>query len=186
MRTNVIADYRSILQVLEEPGCPFCRFMKNYQSALLQEPSSKEIHHLCSFHTWGLAAIQRASPAAQLLLTMLKSQTTTAPTPSCDICVLLEMEEDRRIREFLSCMDREPVATWLHSPSVICLAHGSKLQRGATPAFAATIQSILDAYRDLLIQKLEETRDSSGAAGTSWGILGHAAEFLVSQRGLRP
>jgi hypothetical protein len=56
MRTNKVLNYESILQVLGEAGCPFCRFMKNFQSALLQDPREKDIRHLCNFHTWGLAA----------------------------------------------------------------------------------------------------------------------------------
>src|SRR5580704_2087076 len=59
MRTNKVINYESILQVLGESGCPFCRFMKNFQAALLQDPTQKEIHHLCNFHTWGIAATQR-------------------------------------------------------------------------------------------------------------------------------
>jgi hypothetical protein len=56
MRTNRIINYGSIKQALGEPGCPFCRFVKNYQAALLQGPPEKKVHHLRSFHTWGLAA----------------------------------------------------------------------------------------------------------------------------------
>lgn len=46
MRANKIVNYESILQVLGEAGCPFCRFMKNFQAALLQDPTEKDIEEL--------------------------------------------------------------------------------------------------------------------------------------------
>ena len=37
MRTHrQLVLYQSILQVLQESGCPFCRFLKEYQTARLQ------------------------------------------------------------------------------------------------------------------------------------------------------
>jgi hypothetical protein len=41
MRANQIHDDKSILQVLGESGCPFCRFMKSYQTGLMQDPQDK-------------------------------------------------------------------------------------------------------------------------------------------------
>ncbi len=41
MRAHKVLNYESILQVLGEGGCPFCRFMKNFQTALLQEPKGE-------------------------------------------------------------------------------------------------------------------------------------------------
>jgi hypothetical protein len=65
-------NYQSILQVLGEAGCPFCRFMKNFQSALLQEPEREVHHHLCNFHTGGLAATQQATSAAEHFMSLLR------------------------------------------------------------------------------------------------------------------
>lgn len=186
MRTNKIMYYESILQVLGEAGCPFCRFMKNFQASLMQEPSEKNIQHLCSFHTWGLAATQRASSAARLFLMLLGKQADAANAPPCDICVLLELEEDRRIREFLSCLSHKLVANWMRSQSVLCLAHGMKLKHGAPPVTAAVIQSIMELYRKQIAEELSQLQDEDEPAEAKWGTLGHAAEFLVSQRGLRP
>jgi hypothetical protein len=160
--------------------------MKNYQAALMQDPSEKDIRHLCSFHTWGLAATQRAASAAQLFLMLLEKQAETSTESSCDICMLLEIEEDRRIREFISCFHHKLVSHWMQSQSVLCLAHGVKLKRGAPPVTAAMIQSIMENYRKQLTEELSELRDERGPAEARWGTLGHAAEFLVSQRGLRP
>ena len=35
MRANKIMNYTSVLQVLGESGCPFCRFLKDFQAAAL-------------------------------------------------------------------------------------------------------------------------------------------------------
>ena len=68
MRTQKqLVFYQSILEVLQEPGCPFCRFLKEYQAARLQHHSEQDIHHLCNFHTWGLAAVQNALTAAEVI-----------------------------------------------------------------------------------------------------------------------
>jgi len=185
MRANKIANYESILQVLGETGCPFCRFMKNYQTALMQEPSQKDIRHLCSFHTWGLAATQRASSAAQLFLTLLEKTGDAPNTSACDICVLLGLEEDRRVREFISCLHHKLVTSWMRLHPVLCLEHGMKLKHGAPPVTGAVIDSIIENYRRQLAEELSQLRNVHDPAETKWGTLGHAAEFLASQRGLR-
>jgi hypothetical protein len=69
MRTQKqLVFYQSILEVLQESGCPFCRFLKEYQAARLQHHSEHDIHHLCNFHTWGLAAVQNALTAAEVFI----------------------------------------------------------------------------------------------------------------------
>jgi len=184
MRANKVMDYKSILHVLHEPGCPFCRFMKNHQAALLQEPGGKEIHHLCNFHTWGLAATQRASSAAELFLNLLQDQAGAPPGRACDICTLLQEEDDLRIREFASCLHDKPVAQWLHSQAVLCMIHGAKLKGNVPPAVASVICAITDSYRNQLTEDLTRLRDVSEPGAAEWGLLGHAAGFLASQRGL--
>jgi hypothetical protein len=184
MRTNKILNYESILQVLDETGCPFCRFLKNFQASLLQDPKEKDIHRLCNFHTWGLAASQRAATAADLFLHLLDRYFHTPPTSSCDICVLLQLEEDRRIREFIGCANHKLVSQWIRTPAALCFVHGTKLKDSASPLFASTINSIMENYRQRLIEEITSLRDEYQPNAARWGVLGHAAEFLVSQRGL--
>ena len=185
MRANKIINYESILQVLAETGCPFCRFMRNCQAALLQDPSEKEIYHLCSFHTWGLAATQRAVSAAGLLLTLVEKRTAPSEAAACDICVLLEMEEDRRIREFIGLLNHKLVAQWLRTQPILCVPHGTKLKQGAPQATGLAINSILDKYRGYLVSELRRLHEEYQPESANWGVLGHAAEFLIAQRGLR-
>jgi hypothetical protein len=87
--------HQSILQVLQESGCPFCRFLKEFQALRLQDHRQEEIRRLCNFHAWGLAAIQDASAAAQVLLKMREGTTPKASADSeCDICKEICAEED--------------------------------------------------------------------------------------------
>ena len=186
MRPNKVANYGSILEVLDEPGCPFCRFMKNYQTALMQDPSQKSVHHLCNFHTWGLAATQRAPLAARVFLELLNAPEEQANASPCDICVLVGLEEERRIREFIGCLQHKQVMQWLHSESVLCLSHGMKLRRGVPPPTAAIIDSIVERSRKQLVEELSQLQNIFEPSEAKWGTLGHAAEFLASQRGLHP
>lgn len=183
MRAHKVLNYESILQVLGEAGCPFCRFMKNFQTSLLQEPG-KEIHHLCNFHTWGLAATQQAVSAAEHFIVLLQEEPGGAPGSSCTICTLLQEEEDFRIREFISYTEHKLVAQWLRSQSVLCTVHGAKLKHGAPPVVVSTVSAIMERCRRQLVEDLARLHGEYLPDAERWGVLGRAAEFMVSQRGL--
>jgi hypothetical protein len=183
MRAHKVLNYESILQVLGEAGCPFCRFMKNFQSALLQEPEG-EVHHLCNFHTWGLAATQQAASAAEHFITLLAEQSGDDSSSSCTICSLLREEEDLRIREFIGYADHKLVAQWLRSQAVLCMVHGAKLKHGASPIVASAINAIMERCRQQLVEDLARLHSECFPDAERWGVLGRAAEFMVSQRGL--
>jgi len=186
MRTQKqLVFYQSILEVLKEPGCPFCRFLKEYQAARLQHHSEHEIHHLCNFHTWGLAAVQNALTAAEVFIHLVDELVPiSSDAAACDICKEVSAEEDRRIREFVSCIPRTVVSDWLRRTPAFCIPHGIKLRRQVQPIFAARIDTIIENCRRQLTQELQDLRDKPELDRPGWGSLGRAAEFLVSQRGL--
>jgi hypothetical protein len=184
MRANKIIFYNSILQVLPEPGCPLCRFMKNFQAALLQNPATRQVGHLCNFHAWGLAASQDAAIAAELFLGLLQERYETFIGSPCEICHVLQEEEALRIREFVNFMGRKQVKEWLRFKTACCIAHGLKLKQSLPPAAAAAIGAILDGHRQQLAEDLTKLLDERGSEHSRWGVLGQAAEFLVSQRGI--
>jgi hypothetical protein len=186
MRTHrQLVLYQSILQVLEDSGCPFCRFLKEYQTARLQNRPQESIHRLCSFHTWGLAAVRDAPAAAQVFIKLVEDPPSLSPTESeCDVCEDVLAEEDLRLREFVSCIARTDVSHWLRGSAVLCIPHGTKLRRLVQPAFAARIDAIIQNCRQQLAQELQHLRDDPEPDRTGWGAIGRAAEFLVSQRGL--
>jgi hypothetical protein len=184
MRTHrQLVFYQSILQVLQESGCPFCRLLKEYQIDRLQNHPKESIHRLCNFHTWGLAAVQDAPAAAQVFIKLV-DQPDFLSKAECDICREVLSEEDLRIREFVSCLSQTDVSHWLRSPAVLCIPHGEKLRRQVPPVLAARVDAIIENYRRLVAQDLQQLRDEPESDRAGWGALGRAAEFLVSQRGL--
>ena len=180
MRAHKVLNYESILQVLGETDCRFCRFMKNFQTALLQEPKG-EVHHLCNFHTWGLAATQQAASAAEHFMTLLREESGGVPGSSCTICTLLQEEEDVRIREFISYSEHKLVARWLRSQTVLCMVHGAKIKQRAPPIVVSAINSIMERCRRQLVEDLTRLHSEYLPDTERWGVLGRAAEFMVSQ-----
>jgi hypothetical protein len=178
--------YQSILQVLHETGCPVCRFLKEYQAARLQNRSESETHRLCNFHAWGPAAVQDAPAAAQAFIGILSQPELNANgTQACDVCNEVTAEEDLRIRELATCLHRPAVADWLRQEAVLCIPHATKLRRQVPLALVSRIDAVVQNYRHQLEEELDQLRSEPGMDRNGWGALGRAAEFLVSQRGLR-
>ncbi|MGO8720943.1 MAG: hypothetical protein ACLQMO_17275 [Acidobacteriaceae bacterium] len=186
MRTHKqLVAHRSILQVLQEPGCPFCRFLKEFQTLRLQDRREKEIRRLCNFHAWGLAAVQDTPSAAHLFLKLLEEPASASNGDSgCDICREILAEEDLRIREFLSCLAREDVSYWLRTEAALCIPHGTKLRRQVPVALTSRIDAMIESYRRRLERELLQLSKEPEADRAGWGSLGRTAEFLVAQRGL--
>ena len=187
MRTHrQLVVYNSILQTLHETGCPFCRFLKDFQASRLQNHSESELRTLCNFHAWGLAAVQDAPAAAKAFIKLVNAAPAASNGGSeCDICKEVEAEEEMRIREFVSCIERTEVMYWLRSDAVLCLPHAIKLRKKVPPVVAPRIDGIMIRCRQQLTEQLQQLRDEPGPDRTGWGALGRAAEFLVAQRGLR-
>ncbi|MHB1938491.1 MAG: hypothetical protein ACYCOR_18185 [Acidobacteriaceae bacterium] len=158
--------------------------MKNFQAALLQDPATRRVDHLCNFHVWGLAAAQDASVAAELFLGLLRERYEAFIGSPCEMCHVLQEEEDLRIREFVSCLGQKQVKEWLRSQAACCIAHGMKLRKSVPPVVAAAIEANLEKHRRQLTEHLTKLLDERGKEHSSWGLLGQTAEFLVSQRGL--
>jgi len=181
--------YQSILQVLREPVCPFCTFLKDFQAARLQNYARSDLHHLCNFHVWGLAAVEEAPAAAQLFLRLIDEVALLANgTGGCDICRQIDAEEELRIREFVSCIMRPEISRWLHEDPVLCIPHGIKLRQKVPFVFAHRIDAIVERCRQRLAGDLKRLRGEVEPLQerTGWGAVGRAAEFLVCPRGLRP
>ncbi len=183
---RLIALPQSIEGLLHEPGCPFCRFLKDFQAIHLQGDSAKEIRRLCNFHAWGVAAVQDAQAAADVFLELVNENGSIAEhRPGCDVCRKVIDEEDRRIREFITLLGKPEVVRWLRTEAVFCIPHAVKLRQKVPLTLTARIDMIIENYRDELKDDLVQLRNNPGPDRTGWGALGRAAEFLVGQRGLR-
>jgi len=64
------------------------------------------------------------------------------------------------------------------------MVHGAKLKQGAPPVLASAISAVMERFRKQLVEELTHQRDEYQPDAAKWGVLGHVAEFLVSQRGL--
>jgi len=181
--------YRSILPVLHEPGCPFCRLLKEFQAHRLQTHAEGELHHLCNFHVWGLAAVQDAPIAARIFMRLVNEAAPLSNgNAACDICNEILQEEDLRVREFVSCLQRPDVTQWFRTNVTLCLPHGLKLRPRLPVVLIPRIDSAIESYRQQLSADLEHLREElmPESDRIGWGAVGRAAEFLASQRGLRP
>jgi hypothetical protein len=178
--------YQSILQVLHEPGCPFWKFLKEYQTGRLQNRSDVETRSLCNFHAWGLAAVEDAPAAARAFIDILdEPESKTNGTDECDVCREVRAEEDLRIRELATRLHRPDVADWLRTEATLCSPHATKLRRQLPPILASRLDAIVRKYQQQLKEELDQLRNEPSQDRSGWGALGQVAEFLVSQRGLQ-
>ena len=176
----------SIEKFLHEPGCPLCRFLKDFQAIHLQQGTAKDIHRLCNFHAWGVAAVQDALAAADVFLALVNENRLMADQRlDCDICLKLVEEEDRRIRELVTLLGKPDIVRWLRTEAVFCIPHAVKLRQKVPLTLTARIDAIIQSYREQLKGELTKLRDNPTRDRSGYGALGRAAEFLVSQRGLR-
>lgn len=181
-----IVLHESIEELLHEPGCPFCRFLKDFQAIHLQGDSAKDIRRLCNFHAWGVAAVQDAQAAAEVFLTLVNENGSMADQGTdCDVCRKVIDEEDRRIRELVTLLGKPDIVRWLRMEAVFCIPHAIKLRQKAPLTLTARIDMIIRDYREQLKDDLIQLRNEPSSDRSGWGALGRAAEFLVSQRGLR-
>ena len=181
-----IVLHESIEELLHEPGCPFCRFLKDFQAIHLQGDSAKDIRRLCNFHAWGVAAVQDAQAAAEIFLTLVNENGSMADQgPDCDVCRKVLDEEDRRIRELVTLLGKPEIVRWLRMEAIFCIPHAIKLRQKAPLMLTARIDMIIRDYREQLKDDLIQLRNEPSPDRSGWGALGRAAEFLVSQRGLR-
>ncbi|HTW47207.1 MAG TPA: hypothetical protein VMD92_04620 [Acidobacteriaceae bacterium] len=183
------AVYHSILPVLHEPGCPFCRLLREFQADRLQRHGEGELHHLCNFHVWGLAAAQEAPVAARIFMRLVdEAAPLSNGSAACDVCTEILQEEELRIRELISCLQRAEATHWFRSNLTLCIPHGLKLRRKLPAVLIPRVDSAIESYRQQLTADLEHLREElmPKSERVGWGAVGRAAEFLVSQRGLRP
>ena len=184
MRAHEVKRYDSVLQTLSEPGCPICAFLKNVQARLIQEGNVAEFLQLCNAHAWAIAAVRQTETAAQIFLALISTRSAYG-NHECSICLRLKQEEILRMQELLTALNRRPVVEWVKKHGVLCLPHGLKLRAEASIADRRLIDNLLEKRASELEAALRQllTGASSGDSHHA-GLLGRAAEFLVSQRGI--
>lgn len=182
MKPHKIEHYRSVLDAVAGPGCPLCRYMRNYQAKCIQgniEPPPKGI---CNFHAWALAAIHDRLDASRVFLYLLSAQ-SLGGDGECDICLRLEKETTVQLQHLTSSITAASTDKPPNFYGELCIPHGRQLCEKVPAAYVATIENALEHYRERLISSLRG-QQGTDFENSGWGILGHVAEFLTGQRGL--
>jgi hypothetical protein len=186
MKAAAAAHELSVGQTLVRGACPICGVLKEFQSALAEKVQVTADLRLCNFHTWLLARSAPAKGAAAVYLKLLADPSDSKEaTSGCDFCQRIRAQEKLQLQDLVNQMQRAMFVQWMKSQGSLCLNHSTKLQSHAPLKLRALISEIVDRTRAELKQELGEFLEHSKQGNhTGGGILGRAAEFLVSQRGL--
>ena len=179
-----------VIQALARGVCPICTLMRVFQNTVIEAPHRFPATSVCNFHAWALAGSSPAVEAVPIFRSMLgdsavKSATSPVELHPCDWCVALREHEDEKLSEFAREMKRENFRSWIAQYGTVCLFHGRKLIKILPEAEAEVVRQILANNQEELEKQLSEldVRVRKGGKGGG-GVLGHIAEFVVSQRGL--
>lgn len=184
MRFNTPVEYKTIDEALVKGGCPFCTYLKYYQSSLLIDINPREVSGLCKFHVWAMAAAANKTVVSSVFRSLIKASRVQVTT-ECSLCKAVAVEEDSRMKEFAGDMARVRILDWISVHGTFCIPHGTKFIDYLPENLKTVITTVLQrSATDLegALASLDYVRSTEKAAGG--GILGRAAEFLASQRGL--
>lgn len=179
-----------MIQALVRGVCPICTLMRVFQNTVIEAPHRFPAASVCNFHAWALAGSSPAVEAVPILRSMLEDspvRPTSGPIDlhPCDWCVALREHEDEKLAEFARELKRDNFRSWIIQYGTVCLFHGRKLIKILPQAEAEVVRQILASNLEELERQLSEfdVRVRKGEKGGG-GVLGHIAEFLVSQRGI--
>jgi hypothetical protein len=188
MRIAKPMELDRISQVLAKGACPICAFLKNDQAALLRgDLPPEQVSDLCNFHGWALAAAADSANAAQVFLNVLhKGDLLPRDTPNqCSFCSQLLQLEVAHIRELIGEMDRGFVREWMERQGTFCRVHAAHVRQLSPLKLHTLIDEIVERSTKSLETELQNLlKRTEVGKGTGGGILGRAAEFLISQRGI--
>jgi hypothetical protein len=186
VKADALAHEISVGQALVTGACPICGVLKEFQAALAERVQVRADLCLCNFHTWLLARLAPANGAAAVYLKLLAdSPAVKAEAADCTFCRRILEEEKLRLRELVKEMQRAMFVEWMKSQGSLCLNHARKLHDHAPLKMRRLIDEIVERTRAELKQELGDFLEHAKQGDhTGGGILGRAAEFLVSQRGL--
>lgn len=186
MNADALVHEINVGQAFVRGACPICGVLKEFQSTLAEKIHVRDDLRLCNFHTWLLARAAPAKGAAAVYLKLLEgSPAVKVGVLDCDFCQRVLEQEKLQLRELVKRMRRTMFVQWMKSQGSLCLSHSRKLRDYAPLKMRRLIDEIIERTRAELKQELEDFLEHTKQGDhTGGGILGHAAEFLVSQRGL--
>ena len=185
MRLSAPVEYQTISQALVKDACPFCLYLKSFQSKILRElKAPDQITSICNFHAWAMAAASNKAAVSCVFRVLLEQHSIKEARP-CNVCAQVRAEENGRMKEFAGELSQPRIFEWVKAQGTFCIPHGTRLLGHIPRPIQLMVMDVLRRTATLLQEMLElVVSDSPEEKGTGGGILGHAAEFLVSQRGL--
>jgi hypothetical protein len=186
MRVSKPVELDRISQALARSGCPICAFLKNEQAALLRGRLAPDrVSSLCNFHAWALAAAIESDNAARIFLQVLRQVGNRESSSQCSFCARLLEQEVTQLKDLIAQMNRRLVANWMKEQGILCRLHAEHLRQLAPLKLHAMIDEIIERSRHELEAELENLlRRAAAGERAGGGVLGRAAEFLTSQRGV--
>ena len=179
-----------VMQALARGVCPICTLLRAFQNAMIDAPHGHPADSLCNSHAWSLAGSSPAVEAVPILRSMLEAAAVRPATDvielrPCGWCEALREHEEERLTEFRCEMKRVMFADWMRQYGTICLLHARRLIETLPGPGAEVIRQIVTNNQEELERQLAafEVRVQAGERGGG-GVLGHIAEFLVSQGGV--
>lgn len=185
MRVTKPLTYQSMLQIAGKGGCVICAFLKNIQSAWLDNPGLDEGAGLCNYHGWAIAAAGNGKAAAETFLRRMEHPEQDHGRTACNFCERLLEEEKDTLKELSHALNDPKVLEWLEEKQALCLRHARKLAAVAGPANRERVMDIGEAAVKRLRADLQAfLSESTRGAHSGGGALGRAAELLFGYRGL--
>ena len=171
---------------LRTDACPLCAFLKEFQSKCVQNLNHRLARTLCNFHAWLVAKLADAGDAADVFLRMLDHSLEVGSTrESCDLCTWMADQEHRKIEEMAQKLDETEHLQWLCEQEPLCLPHARKLLDRVPKEVRDEINLTIQRQAAELKGKLSVlSQNAKARLPIRPGLLGRAAEYLVSKRGL--
>ena len=176
-----------VAQALIKGTCPICALLREFQNELIESASPEGAGHLCNFHAWAVAHATPANSAIGIFARSLDSaESYRSHESTCGLCSQIRSEEQLRIREMAKELTgRATLSQWMLQHGSICLHHAPQLRRSLPTRLQPIVTKIVQRQIAELKQELEAYRQQlDQGINAGGGVLGKAAELLVSQRGI--
>jgi hypothetical protein len=187
VKTVKAVSYAGIAHAVEKNRCPICNALKDFESSLLESAKGPKAVDFCNYHGWLLARAARADVAAGVFRNLLQlwKEAKTVAAVRCEFCQKLREEEKAVLAELADQLSNSTVAELMEEHGTVCLAHGVELST-RLPASSQNLLARIVArrYRDLDADLAAFAKIAEAGHHVGGGVLGHAAEFLFSQRGI--
>lgn len=172
-----------LTQAMVKGTCPLCAVLKDFQTAAVETINPSSSGPLCNFHCWSVANSAPAMVALSIYSNILHRRDFEFAV-TCSICAAIQVEEERRVGEFIADCEKVRFAEWMNKFGTLCLIHAVRLNRSAPEPQRDAIKTILDrSIAEIEVQLREYAEAVEAGDHSGGGVLGKTAAFLVGFRG---